>query len=78
MKTSCKAITGFGQYDMGFRCARESDNDARAEVHMFGAGSFAEEETFDSKVACLKCLPLEDKSYQTVGDLASQVLSMRT
>ncbi|CAK9008570.1 unnamed protein product [Durusdinium trenchii] len=77
MKTSCKAITGFGQYDMGFRCARESDNDARAEVHMFGAGSFAEEETFDSKVACLKCLPLEDKSYQTVGDLASQVLSMR-
>eukprot|EP00434_Breviolum_minutum_P008851 symbB.v1.2.007806.t1/scaffold485.1/size197678/9 len=38
--------------------------------------SFAEEETFDTQIACGRCLPLE-KSYETVSDLETQVLAMR-
>ena len=75
VKTKCHNVAGFVQYDMGFRCA-EGDKDETATVHLFGVMSFAEEETFDTQIACGRCLPLE-KSYETVSDLETQVLAMR-
>lgn len=78
VKTECSTSPGFAEFDMGFRCASASDgsDDSTAVVHLFGAQSFAAEETFDTKIGCAKCLPLEDK-HQTVNDLASEVVSLR-
>lgn len=74
LKTSCLGVAGFAEYDMGFRCATESEP---ATVHLFGAGSFAQEETFDSQIACEQCMPLDDMSREAPADLETQVLAMR-
>mmetsp|Transcript_58060 Transcript_58060/g.136062 ORF Transcript_58060/g.136062 Transcript_58060/m.136062 type:complete len:307 (-) Transcript_58060:48-968(-) len=80
MKTDCKTAAGFNEFDMGFRCAADCpgcDDAKDAVVHLFGKGSFAVEETFDTKISCNRCLPLEEEHRQTVGELAQQVVSMR-
>jgi len=78
VKTECSMSPGFAEFDMGFRCASAGggSDDSTAVVHLFGAKSFAAQETFDTKIGCAKCLPLEDK-HQTVNDLASEVISLR-
>ncbi|CAJ1394876.1 unnamed protein product [Effrenium voratum] len=76
VKTDCQAAAGFREFDVGFRCAQACDGcEEKAVVHLFGAGSFAPQETYDSKVLCGKCLPLEDAA--TVDGLAQEVISLR-
>ncbi|CAE7331047.1 unnamed protein product [Symbiodinium natans] len=79
MKTDCSTAAGFSEFDMGFRCgsACVGCDDSKAVVHLFGLGSFAVKETFDTQIACDKCLPLEENKHQTVSDLASEVVSLR-
>merc|ERR1740121_3417642 len=65
-------------YDFGFQCANQ---DGEVSKHTFGQNSFAAQETYDSEVACDKCLALEDQPITPAEDvpkLAKEIDSLKT
>eukprot|EP00933_Yihiella_yeosuensis_P074695 TRINITY_DN83713_c0_g1_i1.p1 TRINITY_DN83713_c0_g1~~TRINITY_DN83713_c0_g1_i1.p1 ORF type:complete len:346 (+),score=106.48 TRINITY_DN83713_c0_g1_i1:95-1132(+) len=68
MKTDCgmAETEEFADYDMGFRCTNSGKAPA---LHLYGAGSMAVQETYDSEESCERCLPLTDKKMSAAGEV---------
>lgn len=56
MRTNC-AKTDISNYEFGLVCVDKTGSPVR---HLFGKGSFDQEETFDTLIKCDQCLGLED------------------
>jgi len=70
MKTDCKD-QDISKYEFGLICVDKSGEPTR---HLFGTNSFDSSETFDTLIACDRCLGLDD--IPDDGDLVKLVLNL--
>lgn len=76
MQTDCDKDVQLGVYEFGLVCVAEDEEMTR---HIFGMGSFAHKETFNTLVKCKQCLALDEymDGEKAVGALSKMVKGLK-
>lgn len=77
LQTSCFMGEDIGNYVFGFLCM---DSAGELTRHLFGRGTFALNETFDTQTSCERCLAADDKVFNSgvvVDALQREVEALR-
>lgn len=76
MQTDCDKDVQLGVYEFGLVCVAEDEEMTR---HIFGMGSFAHKETFNTQIKCEQCLALDEymDGEKAVGALSKMVKGLK-
>lgn len=76
MQTDCDKDVQLGVYEFGLVCVAEDEEMTR---HIFGMGSFAHKETFNTQIKCEQCLALDEymDGGKAVGALSKMVKGLK-